>query len=516
MRILRFLFLAAGGWLVANSQPARPALEKPPAPLTDFVTTASGLQYAITVHGTGPLAQPGQVVVAHYTGTLPDGKVFDSSRTQKTPYVFTLGQEEVIKGWDEGFALLHVGDQATLIIPPELAYGEKRMGPIPPHSTLRFDVELLDVKAHSLAAALREAIDTADLDAGRKRYAELKASGFGDYFVSEAQLNELGYHFLQHGRTAEARAVLQWNVEQFPASGNVYDSLAEVFVKMGDRAKAIENYSKSLELDPKNKNAVKMLAELKATPDAPGALAAMQEKMQLDDEFEAAFEGWEAGKPVDVAGLKERINAFMTRHPDSDAGASFVGNFFYLVEAVDLKQAVAEWGSFATSANPKIRELAEQKLKLVPLMTTPMELSFTAVDGREVDLAKLRGKVVLVDFWATWCGPCVREIPNLVSVYDRHHAKGFEVVGISFDRAPDAAKPSKAARTAEGVQQFAAEHRMPWPQYYDGTYWENPFGKRFGIKGIPAMFLLDKEGRLVSTNARGKKLESEVRRLLAN
>src|SRR4051812_19983817 len=97
----------------------------------EFTTTASGLKYAITARGSGAQPAAGQVVIAHYTGTLPDGTVFDTSRERNKPFAFTLGRQQVIKGWDEGFALLHVGDKATFIIPPELAYGEKQRGPIP-------------------------------------------------------------------------------------------------------------------------------------------------------------------------------------------------------------------------------------------------------------------------------------------------------------------------------------------------------------------------------------------------
>src|SRR5262249_32628056 len=102
----------------------------------------------------------------------------------------------------------------------------------------------------------------------------------------------------------------------------------------------------------------------------------------------------------------------------------------------------------------------------------------------------------------------------VVATYGKYHDKGFEIVGISFDQAPDAAKPAKRQKTAEQVAEFTKARSMPWPQYYDGLYWNNAFGKQYGIRAIPAMFLVDQKGMIISTNARGKKLEAELQRLL--
>ena len=108
--------------------------------------TASGLEYQILVPGYGKLPKQGDVVTVHYVGTLQDGKIFDSSRERGEPISFSLGKGQVIKGWDEGIALLKEGTQARFIIPPDLAYGEREVGNIPPNSWLIFDVELISVK----------------------------------------------------------------------------------------------------------------------------------------------------------------------------------------------------------------------------------------------------------------------------------------------------------------------------------------------------------------------------------
>jgi peptidylprolyl isomerase len=115
------------------------------------VTTPSGLRIIDVKPGTGPVPQAGQTVTVNYTGWLfvdgKKGKKFDSSVDRNEPFSFTLGQGQVIKGWDEGLATMHVGGKRTLIIPPDLGYGASGAGgDIPPGATLMFDVDLLSVK----------------------------------------------------------------------------------------------------------------------------------------------------------------------------------------------------------------------------------------------------------------------------------------------------------------------------------------------------------------------------------
>lgn len=173
-----------------------------------------------------------------------------------------------------------------------------------------------------------------------------------------------------------------------------------------------------------------------------------------------------------------------------------------------------------TAPDEGVKKFAADKLQALDSLEKPLELAFTAVDGRKVDLKDLRGKVVLVDFWATWCGPCIAELPNIKKVYAELHAKGFEIIGVTLENANLSANDApeqtatKLAKAKQKLVDFTTKEQMPWPQHFDGKYWKNEFSTKFGISLIPSMFLIDQTGRVVSTNARGEALEREVKRLL--
>jgi thiol-disulfide isomerase/thioredoxin len=153
-------------------------------------------------------------------------------------------------------------------------------------------------------------------------------------------------------------------------------------------------------------------------------------------------------------------------------------------------------------ASDEIKQSAAGELKKLDSVGKPLALHFTALDGRDVDVSKLKGKVVLIDFWATWCGPCVAELPHVKEAYDKNHPKGFEIIGVSLDQ-------EKANLT-----EFVSSHNMDWPQYFDGLGWENKFAGQFGITSIPAMWLVDKKGNLRDLHARAD-LDGKVEKLLA-
>lgn len=258
------------------------------------------------------------------------------------------------------------------------------------------------------------------------------------------------------------------------------------------------------------KRRIELREQLLAAPDVPDPVWIGVAERKVYEET-----GWR-GEPVrDLATAERTLDALARRAPDSDRRKFAEQQFLGVAVRVDPTVFMARARRLAaeTEVNPAVAQMAAGLLSIEEAKRTPMEFRFTAADGREVDLAKLRGKVVLVDFWATWCKPCMDEMPNVKRVYEKYHAQGFEIIGISFDKAPGVT-PRAMEKTAAQVVEFAQANGMPWPHHYDGQYWNNAFGRRFAINVLPTVFLFDQNGLLVTTDAKGEKLEPAVRHLL--
>jgi thiol-disulfide isomerase/thioredoxin len=170
-------------------------------------------------------------------------------------------------------------------------------------------------------------------------------------------------------------------------------------------------------------------------------------------------------------------------------------------ETVALLEAVAKtWPS--TAAGKK----AAAKLMAANLGPGSEPVPFTAkdLDGKDVAPADYKGKVLLIDFWATWCGPCMAELPHVLEAYEQHHAAGFEILGISLDRATD----------EEKLRKTIADKGMSWRHVFDGKYWQAEVAQLYDVSSIPFTVLVGKDGKVVATNLRGAKLGEAVKAAL--
>jgi peroxiredoxin len=259
-------------------------------------------------------------------------------------------------------------------------------------------------------------------------------------------------------------------------------------------------------------------ARVKAKPDDYEALAELARLKIAKDDFEGAIKAAEQARTAaakDAARINEaRILQYVATYSNAESKlqAAPEEERDKLLEKLQgplsaLEKEVVETAGGEEQASKAVgaeQEKIQDRRGFVEVgkpLNKAIEKKDTA--GKEIKLDEYKGKVLLVDFWATWCGPCVEEMPNVVKTYAALHEKGFEVIGISLDQ-------DKAELDA-----FVERNKLTWRQYFDGKGWQNEVSTAFGVNSIPKTYLVDKEGKVRFVGARGPELEKAVNELLA-
>ena len=253
------------------------------------------------------------------------------------------------------------------------------------------------------------------------------------------------------------------------------------------------------------------VAEAELSPEIERLLKAVQTRLSAGGKTEADF-------AAELAGLEVYFEASRQNQPEEAAQVlALEGSLFLELGEPDhsrilMRRIKAEFPS--STLAPEVdtliaaidrRVTAEQARAGLVVGAAFPDFFEEDTEGRPLSLAALRGQVVLVDFWATWCGPCVAEVPNVARVFEKFHAQGFEIVGVSLDQRGESGT----------VAQFTKKNGMAWPQYFDGGYWDNKLAAKYGVNSIPATYLLDRGGRILGRDLRGAELDAAIARALA-
>jgi thiol-disulfide isomerase/thioredoxin len=206
--------------------------------------------------------------------------------------------------------------------------------------------------------------------------------------------------------------------------------------------------------------------------------------------------------PDQAANLEERIASLIEKNPAEPRIISFQLARVNLLLRFDHAKGMALLEDLMKAPDQNLADAAKRRLLKAEMIGKPVDIRFTATDGSTVDTQALRGKVVLVDFWASWCPDCIREMPTVRKTYQKYQDKGLSIIGISLDK------------DEQALSNFVAKKLIPWPQYFDGKGWETELVTKYGVRAIPEMWLINQEGTVVSTEVPIEQLDQKIGELL--
>lgn len=203
--------------------------------------------------------------------------------------------------------------------------------------------------------------------------------------------------------------------------------------------------------------------------------------------------------------LKNSIEHYVDTSKTYRAGTFFIRNYMFRSCSFDEVKSACEGLSDEVKASKEGKALLADfdKVMSVNVGGTPADFTLPDPEGNDLKLSQFRGKILLLDFWASWCGPCRAEMPNVKDIYAKYHDKGLEILGVSLDESKD-----------KWVDAIAKEE-LPWSHVSALKGWDCPVAKQFNVTGIPRMYILDTDGKIIAQDLRGEELQAKMAELFA-